>query len=459
VDAFSRRRLSRGPAGRERTVPLLDRSDLHPSLADPVLGAVGFLNEVMGRFPDAISFAPGAPNLAFVRDLDIARCVETYLDHLTRDRGLGRERAFRLLSEYGPSQGLINDLVAAALRVDYGIAVEPASVVITVGAQEAMLLVLRALCARRTDMLAVVTPCFVGITGAARLLDIPVVPVPEAAGGIDLDRLAAACQAARRHGGRVRACYLAPDFANPSGTVLDLAERERLLDLAEREDLLLIEDSAYGFTAAPGAELPPLKALDRVGRVIYLGTFAKICLPGARVGFAVADQVVRTGDGTTRLAGELAAIKGMVTVNTSPICQAVIGGMLLEHGGSLAALGRARCALYRRNLALLLAALDRRAAGAVPAGVTWNRPTGGFFVRMRLPVPADPDLLELSASRYGVLWTPMSHFHLDGTGDDEIRLSCSYLEPGQIEEGVSRLTRLLAALPDRSPLPLPSSCP
>lgn len=145
----------------------------------------------------------------------------------------------------------------------------------------------------------------------------------------------------------------------------------------------------------------------------------------------------------------------MVTVNTAPLCQAVIGGMLLERGGSIAALGRDRAAVYRRNLDLLLQALDQRLGrpGCELAGVSWNRPTGGFFVRMQLPVRVDQDLLELCASRYGVLWTPMSDFYLTGAGDYELRLSCSYLEPESIETGVDRLVAFLRAIcpPRRAP--------
>jgi (S)-3,5-dihydroxyphenylglycine transaminase len=151
------------------------------------------------------------------------------------------------------------------------------------------------------------------------------------------------------------------------------------------------------------------------------------------------------------LADELARLKTMVTVNTSPVCQAVIGGMLLEHGGSLRALGAAKAGRYRRNLAQLLDALDRHLGGGDPGSeVSWNRPAGGFFVRLRAPVPLDADLLELSASRFGVLWTPMAQFHLDGGGRHEMRLSCSYLDPEQIENGVGRLAAFLGYVSDRS---------
>ncbi|MDX3228666.1 PLP-dependent aminotransferase family protein [Streptomyces sp. ME19-01-6] len=426
----------------------LNRSSLHGSVGEPSLEAVRFLNEVMSRHPEAISFAPGAPHPKAVGDIDTERYVRGYLEHIAGGDRPALERARRSLYEYGPSIGLINDLIADALRRDCGIDVPGTALVVTVGAQEGMLLALRVLFRSpggpARDLLAVPNPSYVGITGAARLLDIDMVPIPEADGGIDVDLLAAACAEARRAGRRIRACYVAPDFSNPGGTRMTPAARHRLLDLAERADLLLLEDSAYGFTAGPDDGLPTLKSLDRTGRVVHIGTFAKICFPGARVGYLVADQPVRAQDGTVRpLADEIAVVKGMVTVNTSPLCQAVIGGMLLAHGGSLAELSRRGAQTYRRNLAHLVGALDRHLPpGAVP-GVHWNRPDGGFFVTMTLPVPADAALLEVSASAYGVLWTPMAPFYLDSTGDRMLRLSCSYLDPDRIDTGVARLADFL----------------
>lgn len=425
----------------------LDEGELHSSLRDPVLGSISFLNEVMSRYPDAISFAPGAPNLAHLADDDIDRHIAAWLAHACRTRGVSAERARDLLYEYGPTAGIINDLVAGALRTDLGVAVPPEAIVVTVGAQEALLLVLRALFDAGTDVLAVGSPCFAGAIGAARLLDIGLAPIAETPTGLDLDQFAAVCADARRRGRRVRAVYVAPDYANPSGSRMATHHRRRLLELAERENLWIIEDNVYGFTAPEGEELPALKALDVTGRVVLVGTFAKVCFPGARVGFVVADQPVRGAAGTRALAADLTAVKSMTTVNTSPICQAVIGGMLLEHGGSLAALGRQRAGVYRRNLALLLDALDRLVRPVAPAAVRWNRPNGGFFVLMDLPVAADAALLAHCATEYGVLWTPMAQFHLDGGGRHQLRLSCSYLTPELIEEGVVRLARFLRRLP------------
>lgn len=417
-------------------------SSLHGSLQDPLLGSMDFLNEVMSRFPEAISFAPGAPHPQTLEGVDTQRYVDRFLDHLVHE-GRSPEQARRRLLEYGPSRGIINDLVSDALRRDYGIDATPNALVVTVGAQEAMLLVLRTLFRSDDSVLAVANPCYVGIRGAARLLDLNVLPVGETDLGIDCDALEEACRASRARGRPIRALYVAPDFSNPGGARMSLACRTRLLDLAGREDFLIVEDNAYGFTAASGSELPPLKALDDGRRVIHIGTFAKVAFPGARVGFVIADQQVGSPGGAGLLADELAAAKSMVTVNTSPLCQAVIGGMLLEHGGSVLDLSRRRAEIYQRNLSCLTDALDRHLGDGAGPGIRWNRPLGGFFVRVQAPVPADAELLEKSAVKYGVLWTPMRHFHLDDAGDFQLRLSCSYLEPEQIEEGVRRLAALL----------------
>ena len=62
---------------------------------------------------------------------------------------------------------------------------------------------------------------------------------------------------------------------------------------------------------------------------------------------------------------------------------------------------------------------------------------------MQLPVRVDEKLLKLSAEKYGVLWTPMSNFYINGVTNNELRLSCSYLTDDEIEEGVKRLALFL----------------
>ena len=426
--------------------PLL-LGELHGSLSDPLLDAMTFLNEATSRYPGAVSFAPGRPYEGFFEPADVHDYLDAYLAHLA-DRGLGPEAVRSTLFQYGPTKGVIADLVARTLANDEGLDVPPESLVLTVGAQEGMLLVLRALCAGPEDVLLVSSPCYVGVTGAARLLDLGTVPVPEApAGGPDPDAVRAAARAVRSGGRRPRALYVVPDFANPSGTSMPTAARARLLEVAAAEGLLVIEDNPYGFFARePGSRPPTLKALDRQRQVVYLGSFAKTCFPGARLGYVVADQEVRAPDGRrTLLADQLAKLKSMTTVNTPALSQAVIGGMLLRHDCRLRAANAPATAFYAASLATLLGELERHFPEPLRTrlGVDWNRPEGGFFAVLTLPFVADEAAMERCARDHGVLWTPMAPFYPAGGGEHRLRLSISSLTSQQIVAGVAGLARFI----------------
>ncbi|MDX3228147.1 PLP-dependent aminotransferase family protein [Streptomyces sp. ME19-01-6] len=430
-------------------------SQLHGSLADPAMASMNFLNEVAIRFPNAISFAAGRPSEEFLDFAEVHRYVDVFCDHLRRERGMTETEAKRTVLQYGRTKGIIHELVARHLEVDEGISVSSDSLVITVGCQEAMFLVLRALRTGPQDIVLAISPTYVGLTGAARLVDLPVRPVRGGDRGIDFDDLGAQIAEARASGLRPRALYIVPDVANPTGISVDLEARRELLRVAEAEDLLLLEDNAYGVFA--GADrLPSLKALDTGRRVVRLGSFAKTVLPGARVGYAVADQrVVDENGGTSLLADHLSTIKSMLTVNTSPWAQAVVGGALVEHGYSLPAANRREIDVYQRNLRLILEGLARRfpkdtARGPQARGpearqpeVSWNTPAGGFFLTLTVPFRADDELLEYSAKEHGVLWTPMSHFYGGDGGHEQIRLSLSQLTPETIEVGLDRLASLV----------------
>lgn len=426
----------------------LPLASLHGSLSDPVLGAMNFLNEVVGRFPDALSFAPGRPTEGDFEPEDLARYLLIYTTYLEKECGWTRDQVRTQLFQYGRTNGIIHELIARTVANDEGIHVPPEAIVVTTGCQEAMLLTLRALFAHPEDTLLVSSPCYVGITGAARLLGIRVRPVPESSAGPDPQAVAAAVRAAREAGEHPRAFYVVPDFANPSGTSMGLAGRERLLEMAAEEDLFVLEDDPYGFFVRTGSARPTLKALDHGQRVVHLGSFAKTALPGVRVGYVIAEQEVVGPTGSrTLLADELSKIKSMTTVNTSAIGQAVIGGLLIANDCRLREANSGAIAHYRSNMNTLLSELERcfPAERRADHGVSWNRPDGGFFVVVDVPFAADHRALELSARAFGVLWTPMCDFHLDGGGIRQLRLSCSALSPKAITEGVARLAAFVTA--------------
>jgi (S)-3,5-dihydroxyphenylglycine transaminase len=431
---------------------MLLQDALHSSLTDPILDVMNFLNEVALRFPEAISFAPGRPNEKFYDTQQLTSYLDAYVRYLGQERGLTEAQIRTQLFQYGRTNGHIHGLIARMLEKDEGIKAAPESIVVTAGCQEGMFICLRALFSKATDVLLAGMPCYIGITGAARLLGIEIVPVAEREDGLDLQDLEVKLSALQADGKRPRALYLVADFANPSGRSLPLPARKRLLEIAARTEMLILEDNPYGFFFREGPRKATLKSLEDKEQVIYLGSFSKSAFPGLRVGYAVADQrVVDAAGGQHLLADELSKIKSMLTVNTSPICQAIAGGMLVMNEGGLLGANHEAIRLYKENMDTALQALERHFPRSEPwaRGVTWNVPEGGFFLVLKLPIEADDTLLELSARHYQVIWTPMRYFYLGAGGEHELRLSCSYLTPAKIEEGVSRLARLIKAALER----------
>jgi GntR family transcriptional regulator/MocR family aminotransferase len=73
----------------------------------------------------------------------------------------------------------------------------------------------------------------------------------------------------------------------PSGVILPLERRLALLDWAARTDAWIVEDDYVSEFRYEGSPLEALQALDRHGRVVYIGTFAKTLFPALRLGYLV----------------------------------------------------------------------------------------------------------------------------------------------------------------------------
>jgi (S)-3,5-dihydroxyphenylglycine transaminase len=434
---------------RTRTLPGLT---LKGCFGDESLNVMNFLNEVVLRYPRAVSFAPGRPAEQHFDVLGSLEKIERFVAYRSAATGWDRAAVYADLGQYNRTNGIIQDLVARQLALDEGIDVSPESIVVTAGAQEGMVILLLGLFDPATDVLLSSDPTYIGITGLARILGIAVHPIPTGDHGLDPEAVAAAIREVRLLGKVPRAVYDIPDFNNPMGTRMPLAVRRALLEVVHREGVLLFEDNPYGMFGYDGEPLPTLKALDEHGDVIYLGSFSKTLYPGLRIGYLVVDQEVPGANGTngepSPLAFELSKVKSLTTVTTPPLLQAVVGGLLLENGGSLKSLMAAKLPSYRENRDRMLASLAEH-FGADPAlapAVRWNRPEGGFFLTLSLPFDFTEERLTVCAREYGVIVCPMSFFSIrgeEGGRRREIRLSFSYVTPAQIEEGIARLARFV----------------
>jgi (S)-3,5-dihydroxyphenylglycine transaminase len=401
---------------------------------------MNFLNEVAADYPEAISFASGRPAQQFF-DVDAWwGAPARFQQHYAEQMGIDATKAGRLIMQYGRTAGMINTLIAEQLSNDDGVRCQPGQVVVTAGCQEAMALCIQVLCSAPEDVVLVRNPTYIGATGAADLFGVEVVPLNSVVEDDLCDELREVAMRLAAKGRRARALYLIPEFDNPTGRVLTARCRSRLIGLCAEAEIAVLEDNPYGMFRFEGESVPTMWSLDREGVVIYLGTYSKTLCPAVRVGCAVVpERLLGDVDAGRELIATLSERKSFLTVNTSQVNQAMLGGVLLAEGGSLRRRIGPAIAFYRRNRDVLVDALER-AFGADPR-CRWNVPEGGFFLTLQLPFRFTQEDLVACASRYGVIPMPMSYFSFSTANDRVVRLAFSNSDPDAIRKGVERLAR------------------
>ena len=170
------------------------------------------------------------------------------------------------------------EIAARHLR-NRGIRVPGTQVLIVNGAQQGLAIAVMALL-KPGDVLAVDALTYPGIKALADQHRLELLAIPMVDGKTHLDALEASCK--RRP---VRAVYSMPTLHNPSGSVMTLAERERLVVMAERHNFMLIEDGAYAFLGEPAPK--PLFMLA-AHRTVYVSGLSKSVASGLRIGFVAA---------------------------------------------------------------------------------------------------------------------------------------------------------------------------
>jgi GntR family transcriptional regulator/MocR family aminotransferase len=172
----------------------------------------------------------------------------------------------------------LRGLIAAYLRSSRGLQCSAEQIVITSGAQQAI-----SLCAQLLvtpgDGVAIENPGYRAAGHAFAIAGAKLHGVAVDSEGIDCAALNAIEDC--------RLAYVTPSHQYPLGVVMSLARRLELLAWAERTGGWIIEDDYDGEYRYSGAPLAPLAALDRSGRVLYVGTFGKVAFPALRLGYLV----------------------------------------------------------------------------------------------------------------------------------------------------------------------------
>lgn len=290
--------------------------------------------------------------------------------------------------------------------------------VVTAGAQQALDLVLRTFC-MAGDAVVVTSPSYHQMNGLLKAHGLQAIAVPWREEGLDLDVLAAALL--RRD---VRLCYLMPTFHNPTGRTLDRQSRERIAAILAATRVPLVEDEYQHALRFRGEQPPSLRELDPRGLTVTVSTFSKGLFPGLRVGWV---------QGSPEVLAPLTAVKRFVDLETSPLLQAA-----LVEFAARGALDRSLQAT-RRELAQRHQALQSALRAAMPAGVRWTEPEGGYLSWLELPEPGQGDRLAELAALRGVRTVPGCAFEADGRPSRGLRLSVSRAPLDRIGPGVAIL--------------------
>lgn len=158
--------------------------------------------------------------------------------------------------------------------------------------------------------------------------------------------------------------YLIPSFHNPTGRTLSFEARRALLAEGERRGFWIIEDDTYGEFRYGLSSVPALKSLDGADRVLYIGSFSQLLLPGLRVGYALLPPSLRES---------FLAVKSRRQGPVSTLTQRVALGFI-SGGGLDRGLVRLRAILSRR-METLVEALRRE----FPQWET-TKPQGGIYL-------------------------------------------------------------------------------
>lgn len=328
----------------------------------------------------------------------------------------------RTLDDLTPGNSDLRRLIAQRYRLD-GMDIDPAEIVITNGALEALNLALVTV-ARPGDAIVIESPCFYAALqsierNGMRAIEVATHPRE----GIELDALERALE---RH--RPKACWLMTSFQNPLGSLMPNDKKHALVDLLARHQVPLIEDDVYAELYF-GAERPlPAKAFDRDGLVLHCASFSKCLAPGYRVGWTAAG----------RFTAALAQHKLTSTLTTAAPTQAALADYL-EHGGYDRHLRQLRRVLAEREAAFALAV-----ARHFPASTRVTRPSGGYFLWLELDEGVDTIALQARALALGISIAPGPIFSASRGYRRCLRLNYGHALDARAEAALAALGRLLA---------------
>jgi DNA-binding transcriptional MocR family regulator len=366
--------------------------------------------------PEIVSLAGGMPNLSALP----MEMMGTLVEKLVKEHG---QEAL----QYGSGQGhpKLREQILDVMALE-GIRAHADDVVVTTGSQQALDLISR-IFIDPGDVVLAEAPSYVGALGTFQQYQAQVVHIALDDHGLIPDALREAIRRVRFSGRKIKFLYLIPNYQNPSGVLLSADRRTEILEICRSEKIFIVEDNPYGLLGFDRPSPNAMRAEDSEN-VIYLGSFSKTIAPGLRVGWALVPQALRE--------------KLVIASESSILCpsnftQMAISSYLADQPwrDQISAF----CKLYKVRRDAMLESLEEN----FPAGATWTKPGGGFYVWINLPPEIDTKAMMPKAIVAKVAYVPGTAFYADGLGSWSMRLSYCHPTPERIKEGVKALASVV----------------
>ncbi len=377
--------------------------------------AVRSLFAVANR-PEVVSLAGGMP---YLQSLPL-ESVAAEAAKLIADEGL-------VALQYGSGQGILGlrEQICQVMALE-GINAHPDDVTVTVGSQMALDLVTRIFC-DPGDVILAEAPSYVGALSTFASYQASVVHIEMDSDGLIPAAVSAAIESVRAQGRRIKLLYTIPNFHNPAGVTMSAERRLELAEICREAGIPILEDNPYGLLGFDDKVRRAIRA-DDPDNVIYLGSFSKTFAPGLRVGWVLAPHAVRE---------KLVLANESATLNPPVFNQMLVSRYLANFDW------QSQVKTYRQTYAERRDAMISALETHMPAGTTWTRPEGGFYVWVTLPEGFDTQAMLPRATTALVAYVPGTAFYADGLGSRQMRLSFCFPTPERIVEGVRRLAAVL----------------
>ena len=367
--------------------------------------------------PGVISFGGGLPNPNAFPTKEIKEIVDKLLE----------ENGGRAL-QYGPTAGLreFRELLVEFIKQD-GIHAEMENILTTVGSQQALDIVGK-IFLNEGDVVIVGLPTYLGGINAFLAYGAKMVGVPLDENGMKVDMLEEKIKELKKRGENVKLIYTIPTFQNPAGVEMSLERRKKLIEIAKENELLIVEDDPYGKLRFEGEPIPPIKAFDDEGHVIYMATFSKIMSPGMRLAYVVAPAPI--------------AKKMILAKQSMDLCTSTFAQMIAYHyiqNGYMKNHLPKIIDMYRRKRDIMLRSLEE----FFPPGCKWTHPRGGMFLWVELPEYIDTSEMFNEAIEKKVAYVTGKSFFVNGEGANTMRLNFTNAEDDEIREGIKRLSEVV----------------